>query len=183
MGIPDLSRLSWVPGAYVRLGRRKTARPKTQDKRKSRQETELKTQDPRPKTQDKRKSRHETGVCSWMGGGWSAMRVGSLALPFAQQAGCRFSVTGWMPAFHHRLEARPTRPAPFASSSACSAPPRFVSFASRWREQAGSPLSMTGWKPILRIPSPLRLPPRALRLRVSFHSLLAGANRQEARFP
>ena len=70
-------------------------------------------------------------------------------------------------------------------------------------EQAGSPFSVTGWKPILpphrgvsRFPPPkhsfvqhsfvtlpLCLPLRALRLRVSFHSLLAGSNRLEACFP
>ena len=108
LGIPDLSRLSWVPGAYVRLGRGKTARPKTRGRAGMRR-----------------------GGCSWMGGGWSAMRAGSLALPFAQQA--------------------------------------------------GSPYSVKGWKPVLSVPHPLRLPPRALRLRVSLHSLPAGA--EQARRP
>ena len=68
--------------------------------------------------------------------------------------------TGWKPVFHDRLEAYPTPPSrcypvsstqaflcpavlchsSSVSSSACSAPPRFTSFSSRWRG--------TGWKPV-----------------------------------
>jgi len=174
LGIPYLSRSFWVPGAYIRSGRRKTAKPKTQDKTRGRAGMIR---------------RFAVGLVGrWRGDagrfigfairptGWMPVFRDRLDAGFPSQAGSpsyasrtlcvflrvlcasafrfiRFSLarTGWKPAFHDRLEAYPTPPSrcfpvsstqaflcptflchsSSVSSSACSAPLRFTSLASR----------------------------------------------------